>query len=64
MSSYLAHLKQANHCKSSRWIIKRNKEEEIKEIKLIYCPEDYKGRKLYTKEKLMELLDGEKKKIK
>ena len=41
---------------SCRWIIKE-KAEKITEVKLVYNPKEYKGRKIYTQKKLITILD-------
>ena len=63
--SYLTHLKRTTHCKSCRWIVKRNFNDDIKEIKLVYEPSEYRNlspRKLYTRDKLIKVLEAEREK--
>tara|TARA_Y100001973_G_C5132868_1_gene298734 strand:- start:475 stop:702 length:228 start_codon:yes stop_codon:yes gene_type:complete len=70
--SYLAHLKRW-HCPSCRWIVKRNNDDElIREVKLVYNPDEYrrtnaekyghKARKLYTRKGLIRILENDKSK--
>ena len=71
--SYLTHLKRAEHCSSCRWIIKRDsKTDLIREVKLVYNPDEYsrenaktygnKARKLHNREELIEVLDSDRQK--
>ena len=39
--SYLTHLKKTEHSTDSRWIVKKNKNGLIREVKLIYKPSEY-----------------------
>ena len=62
--SYLAHLKRNKHHHSSRWIVKY-KNDLVREVKLIFNPEEYrkfkKPRKLNTQEGLIKILENDKK---
>jgi hypothetical protein len=64
--SYLTHLKRSEHHYSSRWIVKYDDGEPalIREVKLIYSPEEYrkmkKPRTLNTKDGLIKILENDK----
>ena len=62
--SYLSHLKRNHHHYSSRWIVKYDDDGLVREVKLIYSPEEYRtfknARKLNTKEGLIKILDNDK----
>ena len=67
--SYLKHLKKTEHSDDSRWIVKYDKKNNIREIKLIYKPSEYyaenkhKGenaRPLHNKNALIKILENEK----
>ena len=70
--SYLTHLKRANHSTDSRWIVKRDDQNYIREVKLVYNPDEYskanakrhghKARKLYTRKGLIKVLENDKEK--
>tara|TARA_R110002020_G_scaffold225959_2_gene436279 strand:- start:587 stop:814 length:228 start_codon:yes stop_codon:yes gene_type:complete len=71
--NYLAHIKRYNHCSKSRWIVKRNsKTGLVREVKLVYNPDEYsdmnakrygnKARKLYTRKGLIKVLEIDKEK--
>ena len=64
--SYLAHLKRNKHHHSSRWIIKFDDDELVREVKLIFNPEEYRNssrsRKLNTQEGLIKILENDKEK--
>jgi len=64
--SYLTHLKRTTHCPSCRWIVKRDSNDDIKEVKLVYKPSEYRdflnARKLYTQKGLMTVLEAEREK--
>jgi hypothetical protein len=72
--SYLTHLKRTYNCSSCRWIVKYNKKDLIREVKLVYNPDDYSkanakryghtARKLYTQEQLITILEDDKEKRK
>ena len=67
---YLAHLKRNNHCDSCRWVVKYNNQELVREVKLVYNPDEYskdnakrygnKARKLHTREQLIAALEWDK----
>ena len=69
---YLTHLKRNAHCESCRWVIKFDSKELIREVKLVYNPDEYsrdnakryghKARKLYTRKGLITVLENDKKK--
>lgn len=70
--SYLKHLKQTEHDKDCRWIVKytkNNEENLIREVKLVYKPSEYyasnlhKGenaRPLHNKNALIKILENDK----
>ena len=62
--SYLSHLKRNKHHHSSRWIVKYDDDGLVREVKLIYSPEEYRSfknaRKLNTKEGLIKILENDK----
>ena len=63
--SYLTHLKRNKHHYSSRWIVKiDDKTDLIKEVKLIYSPEEYRkssrSKTLNTQEGLIKILEADK----
>ena len=68
--SYLTHIKRSSHCDSCRWIVKYDKEELVREVKLVYEPSEYsranakiyghKARKLHTREQLVAALEWDK----
>ena len=65
--SYLNHLKRIRMHKDSRWIVKNNPENgKIREVKLIFNPEEYqkgkKARTLYDQDQIIKLLENDKKK--
>lgn len=60
--SYLTHLKRNKHHYKNRWIIKYNlKEDTIREVKLVYNPEEYRNmknaRKLHTQQGVIKILE-------
>ena len=63
--SYLTHLKKNKMHYSSRWIVKYNEDNLVREVKLIYSPEEYrkskKARTLNTQEGLIKILENDKK---
>tara|TARA_R110000744_G_scaffold378122_1_gene493885 strand:+ start:15941 stop:16150 length:210 start_codon:yes stop_codon:yes gene_type:complete len=65
MSTYLTHLKRGPQSKDNRWIVKYDGE-LVKEVKLIFNPKEYRkqlgSRNLFTKDKLIEILEYDKKK--
>jgi len=62
--SYLTHLKRNKLHYSSRWICKYNDKGLIKEVKLIYSPEEYRkfknSKPLNTQEGLIKVLEADK----
>ena len=63
--SYLAHLKRTKMHHSNRWIVKYDDNDLVREVKLIYSPEEYressKPRTLNTQEGLIKILENDKK---
>ena len=70
--SYLNHLIRGAHCDTCRWIVKYNAKDLIREVKLVYNPDEYsrenaktygnKARKLHNREELIEVLDSDRQK--
>ena len=65
--SYLTHLKRNKMHYSSRWIVKEdNTTGLIREVKLIFNPEEYKKgakpRKLHTQNGIIKILENDKEK--
>ena len=62
--SYLAHLKRTKMHYSNRWIVKYDDNDLIREVKLIFNPEEYrqqkKCRKLHTQKGLIKTLENDK----
>lgn len=62
--SYLAHLKRTKMHHSNRWVVKYDDIDLIREVKLIYSPEEYralkKPRTLNTQEGLIKILENDK----
>jgi len=63
--SYLTHLKRHKHHYQSRWIVKYDDDNLVREVKLIYSPEEYRmfkrPRTLNTQEGLIKILENDKK---
>ena len=61
--TYLAHLKRNKMHHSSRWIVKYDND-LVKEVKLIYSPDEYrkskKSRTLNTQDGLIKILENDK----
>ena len=61
--SYLTHLKRNKHHYKSRWIVKYKKD-LVREVKLIFNPEEYRNMKnakyLHTQEGLIKILENDK----
>jgi hypothetical protein len=69
--SFLKHLKKSTHTDDTRWIVKYDKKEKIKEVKQIYKPSEYyamnlhKGKNakpLHNKNALIKILENDKEK--
>jgi hypothetical protein len=64
--SYLTHLKRNKMHYSSRWIVKFDDDDLVREVKLIFNPEEYrkssKSRTLNTQEGLIKILENDKEK--
>ena len=62
--SYLKHLKRNKMHYSERWIVKYNDDNLVREVKLIYSPEEYRKykrpRTLNTQEGLIKILENDK----
>ena len=63
--SYLTHLKRNKMHYSERWIVKFDDDDLVREVKLIFNPEEYrkstKPRTLNTQEGLIKILENDKK---
>jgi len=63
--SYLSHLKKNKMHYTSRWIVKYNEDNLVREVKLIYSPDEYrkskKARTLNTQDGLIKILENDKK---
>jgi hypothetical protein len=62
--SYLTHLKRNKMHHSARWIVKYNDKDLVREVKLIYSPEEYRANKrprtLNTQNGLIKILENDK----
>ena len=58
--TYLIHLKKAIISEDCRWVVKRNSQEVITEVKLVYQPSEYEGRDLLNHSGLIQVLEDEK----
>tara|TARA_R100001530_G_scaffold62612_1_gene45137 strand:- start:2002 stop:2217 length:216 start_codon:yes stop_codon:yes gene_type:complete len=62
--SYLAHLKRTKMHHSERWIVKFDDNDLIREVKLIFNPDEYrkalKPRTLNTQDGLIKILENDK----
>ena len=62
--NYLAHLKRNKHHYLNRWIVKYNDEGLVREVKLIFNPEEYrlgkKARTFHTQKGLIKILENDK----
>ena len=63
--SYLTHLKRNKMHYSERWIVKFDDDDLVREVKLIFNPEEYREssrpRTLNTQEGLIKILENDKK---
>ena len=59
--SYLNYLKRNKMHHSSRWIVKYNDKDRVREVKLIFNPDEYrkglKPRPLHTQKGLIKILE-------
>ena len=62
--SYLTHLKRNKMHHSTRWIVKYDDKDLVREVKLIYSPEEYRANKrprtLNTQNGLIKILENDK----
>ena len=68
--SYLTHLKRNKHHYSCRWVVKYDKNDLVREVKLVYNPDEYKAsnaktyghkaRKIHTQKGLIKVLENDK----
>jgi|TARA_R110002020_G_scaffold134524_1_gene300260 hypothetical protein len=65
--SYLKHLKKIKMPNSTRWVIKYDKNNDIKNIRLVSCPKEYKKNKeektLHTQRAVIKILEKQKRKF-
>jgi hypothetical protein len=63
--SYLTHLKRTKMHHSERWIVKYDDDDLVREVKLIFNPDEYRKalrpRTLNTQEGLIKILENDKK---
>ena len=64
--NYLAYLKRNKQHYSSRWIVKYDDDDLVREVKLIFNPDEYRqssrSRTLNTQEGLIKILENDEKK--
>ncbi len=64
--NYLAYLKRNKQHYSSRWIVKYDDDDLVREVKLIFNPDEYRqssrSRTLNTQEGLIKILENDKRK--
>jgi len=64
--SYLTHLKRTKMHHSERWIVKYDDKGLVREVKLIYSPDEYRkgkrSRALNTQNGLIKILENDKEK--
>ena len=62
--NYLQFLKRKKMHYSCRWIVKYNKDKSVREVKLVYNPDEYRNnataRKLHTQKGLIKVLEKNK----
>ena len=62
--SYLTHLKRNKMHLSTRWIVKYDDKDLVREVKLIYSPDEYRANKrprtLNTQNGLIKILENDK----
>ena len=62
--SYLTHLKRTKMHHASRWIVKYDKEDLVREVKLIFDPNEYRkgsrARNMHTQKGLIKILENDK----
>ena len=62
--SYLTHLKRTKHHHSCRWVVKYDKNNSVREVKLVYNPAEYRSgpnaRPLHTIKGTIKILENEK----
>jgi len=66
MTTLRLHLKREGTVRGRRWIVKRDTKNNIREVKMIYNPDEYKkinnARPMYGDKALIKILDDEKQK--
>ena len=64
--SYLTHLKRTKHHHSCRWVVKYYDSKLVREVKLVYNPDEYRtgkqARPLHTIKGLIKILENDKNK--
>ena len=64
--SYLTHLKRTKHHHSCRWVVKYDDSKLVREVKLVYNPDEYRtgkqARTLNTIKGLIKILENDKEK--
>jgi hypothetical protein len=64
--NYLTHLKRNKQHYSNRWVVKYDDNNLIREVKLVYNPDEYRNvknaRKLHTQQGLIKILENDRKK--
>jgi hypothetical protein len=62
--NYLTYLKRNKMNRNNRWIVKYDKDNKVREVKLIFNPEEYrkgkKARPLHTQNGLIKILEKNK----
>ena len=66
MTSLRLHLKREGTVRGRRWVVKRDTKDNIREVKMIYNPQEYEkmknARPLHGDKALIKILDDEKEK--
>jgi len=66
MTSLRLHLKRVGTARGRRWIVKRDSDDNIREVKMIFNPDEYEkfenSRPMYGDRALIKILDDEKEK--
>ena len=64
--NYLTHLKRNKQHYSNRWVVKYDDNNLIREVKLVYNPDEYRNvknaRKLHTQKGLIKILENDRQK--
>jgi|TARA_R110002012_G_scaffold7040_1_gene33313 hypothetical protein len=66
MTSLRLHLKRVGTARGRRWIVKRDSDDNIREVKMIFNPDEYEtfktSKPMYGDRALIKILDDEKEK--